>query len=222
MENKLNNQIEQANNGRAVVGILIAVVLAVAFLASETAEPQTNRQRTTADAQFTAGGTEACINCHGGESMAIMADSPHGNLDNPYSPFSNEGCESCHGAGSLHVSRAAGGAGFPPLLQFGEKGAVSEKTAACIGCHAEDMGDLEGMEWVGSLHDTDEVTCVSCHRAHTTENAMEDRAKQTESCAGCHEEEMEQHRRFENQGINFDKLFCYDCHDVHQLIARPE
>ncbi len=222
MEKQLNNQIEQANRGSVVAGVLIATVLAVAFLASETAEPQTNRQRTTADAQFTVGATKACMMCHAGESVAVMADSPHGDLENPHTPYSNEGCESCHGPGSLHVSRAAGGAGFPPLLQFGEKGAIADKTAACIACHADDMGDLEGMEWTGSLHDTEEVTCVSCHRAHTTENAMKDKNKQTESCAECHQEEMEQHRRFENQGIMFDKLYCYDCHDVHQLIDRPE
>ena len=52
------NQIENAYRGSAVAGVLIAAVLVIAFLASETAEPQTNRQRTTADAQFTVGGTQ--------------------------------------------------------------------------------------------------------------------------------------------------------------------
>jgi len=124
------------------LGVFIGCLLVLADLLSTSAAAQTSRARTQADAQFTDGGTQQCLNCHGGESMEVMAETPHGNVDDPHTPFANQGCESCHGPGSLHVSRAAGGAGFPALLRFNDEGVVAEQTAACIGCHADDMGEL--------------------------------------------------------------------------------
>ena len=112
------------------------------------------------EAKFTEQGTERCLDCHGGEKMTVVAESAHGNLDNPHSPYAQQGCESCHGKGSLHVSRARGGAGFPALIRFKRRGSsVEEQNSACLDCHAEDMGALEGIAWKGSLHDTGRMTC---------------------------------------------------------------
>ena len=174
----------------------------------------------TSDAQFTAEGSERCLNCHGGDRIALIAESAHGNLDNPNTPFAQKGCESCHGPGSLHVSRARGGAGFPPLPAFEDDGTLRQETQVCIDCHANDMGELAGMQWVGSVHDTDGVTCVSCHESHVVGNALTERKQQLENCAGCHKAQIAAHNRFENRGIVFDRLSCYDCHDVHQLISE--
>ena len=143
------------------------------------------------------------------------------NVDDPHTPVANQGCESCHGPGSLHVSRAAGGAGFPPLLRFNDQGVIAEQTAACVGCHADDMGELQGMAWTGSAHDTDSMTCVSCHEAHIVGNPLTDKQQQYESCKTCHDKQIASHPRFEDKGIVIDKLSCYDCHDVHQLIREP-
>jgi len=173
------------------------------------------------EAKYTEEGTERCQFCHGGETMTMMAETAHGNLSNPDSPYAQKGCESCHGPGSLHVSRARGGRGFPALIRFGSEQAIQQQTAACIDCHANDMGESEGMEWVNSAHDTDGMTCVSCHRMHVAGNPLADQESQRESCAHCHEKQIATHRRFESAGIVFDKLTCYDCHDVHQLIREP-
>jgi DmsE family decaheme c-type cytochrome len=175
---------------------------------------------TTTDAQFTPAGAESCLRCHGGENMTVMAETAHGNPDDPHAPYAQQGCESCHGPGSLHVSRARGGAGFPALLRFGEKNTRQEQKAACLACHAKDMGTAEGMEWAGSLHDTPRMTCTSCHTLHSTDNPLATREQQIESCSTCHEEEITNHRRFESKGIMFDQLTCYDCHDVHQLVGK--
>lgn len=182
-----------------------------------TAQAQTSRARVQADPQFTEGGTQRCLKCHSSESMEVMAETPHGNVDNPHTPFAKQGCESCHGAGSLHVSRAAGGAGFPALLRFNDAGVVAEQTAACVGCHADEMGELEGMEWTGSVHDSEEITCVNCHKAHSTESPLTDKTLQRDSCAACHEDQIAAHPTFEDKGIVFDNLACFDCHDIHQL-----
>lgn len=174
-------------------------------------------------AKFTEQGTERCLDCHGGEKMTLVADSPHGNKENSNTPYAQRGCESCHGKGSLHVSRARGGAGFPDLIQFKRRGSpVESQNGACLNCHAADMGSLEGMSWTGSLHDTGRMTCGSCHTIHTAENAMANAAEQKDNCTRCHEEQIDAHPKFESKGIVFDKLTCGDCHDVHQLERRPE
>jgi DmsE family decaheme c-type cytochrome len=172
-------------------------------------------------AQFTAEGAERCLHCHAGERMMIMAETAHGNADNPDAPYANQGCESCHGPGSLHVSRARGGRGFPALITFDTADTTQRQTEACVDCHANDMGDLAGMEWIGSAHDTDDMTCVSCHEAHRVGNPLTAKDEQLEICAACHKGDIASHPRFEDKGIVFDRLSCSDCHDVHQLIHEP-
>jgi DmsE family decaheme c-type cytochrome len=174
-------------------------------------------------AKFTEQGTERCLDCHGGEQMTLIADSPHGDVSNPHTPYAQRGCESCHGKGSLHVSRARGGAGFPELIQFKRRGAsVQRQNEACLNCHMTDMDELEGMAWAGSLHDTGRMSCGTCHTIHVVENAMASATEQKQTCMGCHDEQIAAHPRFENKGIVFDKLTCGDCHDVHQLERKPE
>jgi len=201
--------------------VLATGMLILAGLTIDAVEAQDDSRRTGVEAQFTSEGTERCLFCHGGETMTLIAETPHGDSTNADTPFAQKGCESCHGPGSLHVSRARGGRGFPALIRFGSDQLVNKQTEACINCHAKDMGDSEGMEWTGSAHDTDGMTCVSCHQMHIVGNPLADKAQQLESCAHCHEKQIADHRRFESAGIVFDKLTCYDCHDVHQLIREP-
>jgi DmsE family decaheme c-type cytochrome len=204
--------------------ILVPVLLVGLMLASQipmVTAAQNNRANGQPEAQYTAEGTERCLSCHAGERMTIMAETAHGNSTNSQTPFAKLGCESCHGPGSLHVSRARGGRGFPAMITFGESDTVQRQTAACIGCHADDMGDLQGIAWTGSAHDTDSMTCVSCHEAHIVGNALREQKRQRENCSKCHDKQIASHPRFEDKGIVFDKLSCFDCHDVHQLIHEP-
>jgi len=203
-------------------GLAAAVLLAVAALMLAAAAPaQDQRRSVLPQAQYTAGGTEACQRCHAGESMRVMGETPHGNADNPHTPYAQQGCESCHGPGSLHVSRARGGAGFPALLAFDrKKNSREEMNAPCTNCHEKDLGDTAAMEWTGSVHAESGITCVSCHSAmHSLENPLAGRDGQLKNCARCHGPAIDAHPRFEDKGIVFDRLSCTDCHDVHQLIG---
>jgi DmsE family decaheme c-type cytochrome len=176
-----------------------------------------------AEAQYTQDGSEGCLSCHGADRMTLIAATPHGDTNNPDAPFALQGCESCHGPGSLHVSRARGGTGLPALLRFGDRTTRTQQTAACLECHAQDMGGTKGMKWAGSLHDTPRITCVTCHVVHAEENSLADQSKQTAKCARCHKEKITNHKGFGQAGSRFEKLSCYDCHDVHQLPpAEPE
>ncbi|MGI9291209.1 MAG: cytochrome c3 family protein [Gammaproteobacteria bacterium] len=199
--------------------------LAVLFvlLASGLSTSMAQKPGAVPAAKFTEQGTERCLECHAGENMTLIADSPHGNTDNPHTPYAQRGCESCHGKGSLHVSRARGGSGFPALIQFKRRGSsVEVQNEACLNCHEFDMGELEGMQWTGSLHDTGRMTCGSCHSIHSTENVVASREGQKQNCSRCHEEQINNHPKFDSKGINFDALSCSQCHDVHQLERRPE
>ena len=200
--------------------LLAGYLLLLGYVGPDIADAQTSRSRLEADAQYTDGGTKRCLSCHGGETMAIMSETPHGNLDNPHSPYSQQGCESCHGPGSVHVSRAGGGAGRPLLLSFKSREGVPEQNAACMSCHAQTLGELQGFAWTGSLHDDAGMSCQRCHQTHSTEKPMEDQALQQANCARCHRRQIDGHPRFEDKGILFDNLSCSTCHAVHELQAK--
>lgn len=202
-----------------IIGLVMLTggLLLVGYVGIDVAGAQTSQLRLAADAQYTTGGTEQCLSCHGGDAMAIVGETPHGNLENPHSPYSQQGCESCHGPGALHSSRAGGGAGRPLLMAFEGTDDIAEQNAACMNCHAETLGDLEGFEWAGSLHDDADMTCQDCHESHATENLMDDPVEQRANCSGCHRRQIDGHPRFEGRGILFDELTCSACHAVHEL-----
>lgn len=213
-----------------------ALLLAPADSA-ETRAAQAVRPPGAREAKYTRDGVEGCMECHGAKSMALVAETAHGDRDNPDTPYAQKGCESCHGPGSVHSSRAGGGRGFPPLITFlseeeqealeleeGEEPfheSHAVQVQACMECHGKDMGDLPAMAWKGSVHDVEETGCIDCHDSHSLENPLGERQSQTEICASCHEEVIETHPRFESKGILYDELSCYTCHDVHQLLASP-
>ena len=109
---------------KLTIGVLI--LTAGSWLATTQSEAQDSSRSAAPDAQFTSEGSERCLTCHAGESMTAVLDTPHGDATNPHTPFANYGCESCHGPGSWHISRARGGAGFPPLLGFHIEEATSD------------------------------------------------------------------------------------------------
>lgn len=194
---------------------LAGCLLLLGYIGPEIAGAQSSRERLEAEAQYTEGGNERCLECHGGEAMTIIAETPHGNLDNPHSPWSQQGCESCHGPGGVHASRAGGGAGFPLLLSFKTTDNVPEQNAVCLNCHGQTLGELDGIAWTDSLHDGAGLSCQDCHASHSAERAMRDRELQRAACGSCHRRGIRRHPRFEDQEIVFDEMSCSTCHDVH-------
>jgi DmsE family decaheme c-type cytochrome len=175
-------------------------------------------------ASFTDGGAEVCLRCHSGETMRAIVAGTHWNSENPESPASANGCESCHGPGSIHVSRAHGGRGFPPLTTFGRGSDVSpreEQIHACLRCHADENTGTQRIAFFGSVHDRRTINCSTCHTAHSESDPISDQDQQAATCYRCHRRQKEEHPRFEGKSINFDALSCSTCHDVH-LAVLPE
>ena len=194
--------------------------LAWVFSASITvAQPVENDRPAKRTAIYTEDGTADCLRCHSGDKMRAMASSAHGDADNPHTPAAAEGCESCHGPGSIHISRAHGGRGFPPLTQFGRGSNAAprdEQIEVCLSCHARPGDGMEAIQFIGSPHDRRIINCSTCHTVHAQTDPVRDKDQQAATCRRCHRRQMDEHPRFEDKRIDFDALSCWTCHDVHQ------
>jgi DmsE family decaheme c-type cytochrome len=169
---------------------------------------------------FTEGGAESCLSCHSGEKMRAVSKGAHGNLENPLTPFAQNECESCHGPGSIHVSRAHGGKGYPPLTIFGyERGAATrdEQVEACLNCHTDESSGIKVTPFHGTLHDKWIVNCSSCHQAHVEKDPVLERRLQAEVCLACHMNQKTEHRKVGKRVPDFDRMGCAGCHRVHRL-----
>ncbi len=167
---------------------------------------------------FTIEGSASCLRCHSGEKMRAIAASPHGDTVTRGSKATAPDCESCHGPGSIHISRAHGGRGFPPLTQFGRQKSDSpreEQLHACLSCHADESLGERRVVFIGSAHDRSTINCSTCHTAHAETDPVSARETQRKICARCHRRDITNHPRFEDKRIDFDALSCSTCHDVH-------
>ena len=198
---------------------LLLTLLSTLILAQETkSAPVTKRT-----AQFTEEGSEGCLRCHSGEKMHAIAASPHANPDHPSAPMPRQGCEGCHGPGSIHVSRAHGGQGFPRMITFGKGSGFSpkdEQEEACLSCHREDLGSTQAIEFRDSMHDKRHINCSRCHLIHAESDSIREKEYQAAVCYKCHKKTKAQHPRFEDKSIDFDALSCWSCHDVHKIDAE--
>ncbi|MGI9316548.1 MAG: multiheme c-type cytochrome [bacterium] len=207
---------------KTTAGILLTPFILFVFqsyVSAQTAEDQDNETRSNPpQAQYTAEGVAGCLRCHAGDHSSVVAETAHGNKDNPHTPYATHGCESCHGPGSFHSSRARGGVGFPALLVFRPWASTELNNQACINCHGKDMGELAGMtSWKGSAHESRGMTCVYCHESHVTFDKMKDQELQREQCSKCHSRKLETHMGGETL---LARSKCSDCHKVHELTLK--
>lgn len=211
------------------IGLFVGLFFLAQVSTGEPADQESADSQQTA--HFTDDGIDACLLCHNADRMRVISKTPHGKKDDPHTPFANYGCESCHGPGSLHVTRVRRGDRRSQMIAYTKDAATSamQQSETCLdGCHAEKLGDLEGMEWEGSTHaiavmeskdgTQQHVSCSACHQIHVAHDPVKNKAEQAEACYACHEKARKDHPRFEDKAIIFDKLSCWTCHDVHQLI----
>jgi DmsE family decaheme c-type cytochrome len=187
--------------------------------AQETGD--TARQKYTP--HYSEEGAESCLRCHAGGEMRAIQDGPHFNLKNPGAPATHHYCESCHGPGSIHVSRAHGGRGYPPLTEFGrgkDKASRDVQLAACMQCHGAESEVRKTIGFVGGPHDLRMINCSTCHTVHTRTDPIKDREEQAETCYGCHPHMRKGHPQFEAESMNVHVLKCSDCHDVHRSLPE--
>ena len=155
-------------------------------------------------------GSEICMECHE-EHLYDLPNNKHWQKADPRTPGASEnGCEICHGPGSHHLDMA-GEIDAPGLIAFGKNANVTaeKRNAICLGCHQADV-----KHWQGSLHDTDDMSCASCHAMHHEHHTT---AKMQEQvvCYSCHQNvRAETYRPFRHP-IREELIFCTDCHNPH-------
>jgi len=198
---------------------LVLVLFALSAMAQETSEPAHGKRTPS----YTTEGAAACLRCHSGNEMRAVQAGPHFNPENPGIPALQHGCESCHGPGSIHISRAHGGQGFPPLLAFGrgkDKAPRDAQINACMQCHGAEGAVRKTIGFFGSPHDRKSINCSTCHTVHAVEDPIRERGQQQATCYRCHRKAKTEHPQFEAASMDIRLLKCSDCHDVHRPLPR--
>jgi predicted CXXCH cytochrome family protein len=193
---------------------LVSLLTTIPAAGQDPAEPP--RQKRTP--VLTEQGTVTCLRCHSGELMRAVQAGAHFTHSYASEVVATHLCESCHGPGSIHVSRAHGGKGFPPLIRFG-RGADSDprerQLAACLACHGSGQSGAVVVNFIGSSHDRSAINCSTCHAAHTESDPMRQREQQASTCIRCHRSKMAKHPLIDGNAVEFDPAPCSACHDVH-------
>lgn len=177
-------------------------------------------------ARFTDRGAEHCLLCHSEDRMAHIVNTPHGDRENPHSPFARQECESCHGPGSVHVSQSIG-KGRPPMIAFGRTGRtpLTLQTETCLGCHDNHADGFTDLAWQDMVHGGD-GTCTDCHSVHAEDRLLNDQSTGTGVCLGCHDEAGGEGPLIAWTGSMHanDQVSCRSCHTVHvagSLLGDP-
>lgn len=161
-------------------------------------------------------GQQVCTACHSLEA-ANFAHTVHALgmnaalAANPATPT----CEACHGGGSKHIENPTAQGS---IIAFTKDGGtpVAAQAASCLGCHSGGQRD----NWLGSIHQRNDLSCSDCHNPMAKFSAEGLLAKQSisETCAGCHRDIRQQFSRRSHMPLPEGQMSCADCHNPHGTI----
>ena len=123
-------------------------------------------------------------------------------------------CVDCHGESEKHVQHK--GSDKPPVVdrsfRKNTKTSADARNDSCMTCHKK---DAKRSHWEGSVHQTRDVACNSCHQIHTAKDRVRNKLTQPEVCFTCHKEQRAQVNRPSHHPILEGKVACSDCHNTH-------
>jgi DmsE family decaheme c-type cytochrome len=153
-------------------------------------------------------GTETCVSCHG-EQADALSRTEHGRTANPRTPLAALGCETCHGPGKAHVE----GGGDVARIRMPTKMAPRDVSEICTTCHNRGNQAL----WQGSMHDSRNASCITCHSIHSPKSEQGQLTKTTQigTCAQCHRPQVLKLQRTAHMPVREGKLVCTSCHNPH-------
>lgn len=195
----------------------LAILAVVAGLAGSTSAlaadaPTTKLSADTKDIVLK--GDAKCTRCHDeadAPALLSIGKTRHGSRADSRAPT----CTSCHGESDAHTAKVDNGKERPPVDRlFGKnsKTPVAARNEACLTCHQK---DAKRSHWEGSVHQSRDVACTSCHQVHTAHDKVRDKRTQPEVCYACHKEQRAQVNKPSHHPIPEGKMGCSDCHNGH-------
>ena len=169
-------------------------------------------------------GDKQCLLCHAERSVRHSDE----NIMDSMSLATEQGlpvndsehhCESCHGPASAHTKLNLDGHQLPPPVSFAKSEPSAEKDAVCLTCH----DDHSTINWIGSRHDIEGVSCVDCHDIHAGRDVVTELETQASVCYTCHQEQRSQFLRQSRHPVDTGTgltshtglMSCSDCHTPH-------
>lgn len=154
-----------------------------------------------------------CTECHDeadAPELLAIGKTRHGVKADSRTPT----CTSCHGKSDKHVEYKGKDKPPKPDTIFGKKASTShqDKSEACLTCH---KNDSKSSHWEGSVHQTRDVACSSCHLIHVAKDKVLDKKSEAEVCFACHKEQRVQANKPSRHPIPEGKVTCSDCHNAH-------
>jgi DmsE family decaheme c-type cytochrome len=160
------------------------------------------------------GSEKTCVSCHDetdGFPVLTIMQSKHAMAGDSRTPWANKTCESCHGPSIEHKRSAEKNL---PDVVFGSHANASPaslQSETCNECHL----NSSRMHWQGSVHDTQDVSCSSCHNSHTANDPVLTTATETEVCLTCHTNQRAELHKPYGHPILEGQMSCSDCHNPH-------
>jgi len=157
-----------------------------------------------------------CLECHA-ETVQAFSTNIHAKAG-AYG-FTGADCGSCHGATDVHVK-----SGDPSAVTNPAQLDAEAASALCLDCHSKGKGQ---MYWHGSIHESQQLSCVACHRIHGGHDRLLTAKSETEVCITCHVDvradlfKRSKHpMRDTSKSSGEGKMACSSCHNPHG--ARAE
>jgi DmsE family decaheme c-type cytochrome len=188
--------------------LICALGLLVGLLGHANLMAQTN--------EYTKEGADTCLGCHddetpGGYSASALFKTKHAQRLDKRSPFGPGGlqCEACHGPGAAHAKnkKASSINTFKP----DSRSSLAQRNETCMGCH-------EGSArtgWHASAHERGNLACTDCHKVHQDHDPILVKAKQTDTCLSCHEQQRADFHKTSAHPVSQGRMACSDCHAAH-------
>ena len=206
--------LSQCRTLAAMVTILFCLAFPLHLAAADTETTPTD----PSSPKFSELGSDTCLSCHNDERMLQLFRTPHGQQADPNSPFAHLQCESCHGPAGEHTARDITSKAHAPIISFGNNAGstIDDQNAVCTRCHNKDVG----MQWTGSEHERNDVTCVSCHKIHDEQDPVLSPAQEAEVCFTCHARQKSDSQKPSSHPVRSGLMSCTDCHNPHHSAAE--
>jgi len=191
-----------------VVGLTAAVALAIGWSAAAAKPIKKPVDWVALNPEF-AGATfvkdaQTCQTCHEAD-LKKYNDTKHAKAFALHAPAATGECESCHGPRSKHIES--------PTKALAIDHTSKGQSAICLQCH--DGGSRFG--WKAGAHQSNEVSCSSCHTvmAPKSERALLTKATVSETCYQCHVEVRTEANKMSHHPLREGRMDCASCHNAH-------